>query len=146
MKLGQKVMICKEGETKPLLTGFFFLSINPQMQARMISHPVEDGSKTFDNKIVEPDRVSIVGEVYTSDNGDPDEIISEMLSNREFSFYDVYTKTMVYPRMSLVSASHRERQENPDTLEYSLNFQEVLLAGKRPLSQVDPADAPTRYT
>ncbi len=128
-----------------ILTGFRILSASPRSHARMIGHPVEDGTKVFDNKVVEPDRLTLHGVVYASDD-DTQMKIDSMLRNRDFKFYSIVVSdgNMVYEPMSVVSANHRESGETPDAFDNTIEFQEVLLAGKKPATSADPANESTK--
>ena len=130
-----------------IISGFRMLSASPRSHARMIGHPVEDGTKVFDNKVIEPDRVSLHGVVYASDD-DTQIKIDSMLRNRDFKFYSLVVSdgNMVYEPMSLVSVNHRESAEAPDAFDYTLDFQEVLLAGKTPVTAADPANESTKVS
>ena len=124
------VNVYENGSSTPLLEKFYIFHESPRSQARMIGHPVEDGTTIFDNKVIQPDHVSISGEIYTSESETMMKI-QEMLRNKEFKFYTISGFALEYENMSLVSVQQRENAENPDTTEVTLEFQEVLKVSAR---------------
>lgn len=124
---------------------FRYLSITPHRTSKVISHPVEDGSSRFDDKVNDPFRVSVVGTVYSSDTATRNKIV-EMVKTRKFAFYSINGfNNDYYDDVALVSASHRQSGESPDALEYTLEFQEIIIvkAQERPSTKV-PDDQPTQ--
>ena len=111
----------------------------------MIGHPVEDGTTIFDNKVVMPDRVSLSGEVYTSESETLMKI-DEMLRNKEFKFYSIRGFALEWENMSIVSVQQRESAENPDATEITLEFEEVLKVAPTTQIPSDPANASTKKT
>ena len=137
-----KVNVFDNNGTTPLLSDFYIYNISPHRRARMIGHPVEDGTTVFDNKVVEPDRVSIVGEVYTSDDETMTKI-NEMLDSKEFKFYTISSLALDYTNMSLIGRQERQSAEHPDASEITLEFQEVLKVAASEQIPRDPANAST---
>lgn len=131
--------------TKPLLSDFYISGINPSRSTRLISHPVEDGSKIFDQKVVEPERISITGKVYNSDQ-DTFAKIHEMIENKEFKFYLLSTLTLDHDNMALERMSERQSAESPDASEVTLEFQEILKVSAQSQIPQNPENSPTKKT
>ena len=124
---------------------FKYLAISPRRASRAISHPIEDGSVRFDNKVVDPFTVSVVGTVYSSDTATKDKI-KKMVETRAWGFYTIVGyENDAYPTCTLLSASHRQSAETPDAQDYTLEFQEikVVKAKEMPMTRV-PDDQPTK--
>lgn len=123
---------------------FRYMSITPHRNARLISHPVENGSVRFDNKVIEPMTVTVVGYVYASDS-ETQNRLEKLQKRREWGFFSIVGfGNRRYDDMELLSVSNPQRAENPDSFEYTLNFQEVLLVQgqEMPMSSI-PDDLPT---
>ena len=140
-----KVEIMKDGETKPILKGFRFTDIGPQMSSRLIGHPVEDGTTVFDNKVVEPRRISVSGTVFYNDR-ETFKTIEEMQQSKDFTFYMIESYSDAYYNMALERASIRESAESPFAAEVNLDFQEILKVKSKKGKPRDDADAPTKKT
>lgn len=144
-----KVFICEEGGSTPLIDKMFYMGISPNSSARMISHPVEDGSKIFDNKVIEPDRISVTGEVNYSDK-ETFSKLREMFKQKAFKFYDLRTFADYdgdeFRKLSLMRLSPRQSSDNPYAAEVRIEFQKVLLARSSSYTQTpqDPANASTK--
>lgn len=126
---------------------FRYMSIQPHRNARLISHPVENGSVRFDNKVIDPMTVTVVGYVYASDTETRDKL-EKFQKRRDWGFFSIVGfENRSFDNVELVSVSDPQRAESPDSIEYTLQFQEVMVVRgqEMPLSRV-PDDRPTRST
>ena len=140
-----KVFVTKDGETEPILSGFRFTHVNPHLNSRLIGHPVEDGTTVFDNKVVDPRRISITGTVFYSDR-ETFKKIDEMQQSKEFAFYMIESYSDAYYNMALERASIRESAESPFAAEVHLDFLEILKVKAQKGKPRDDADASTKKT
>lgn len=140
-----KVYITKDGETEPILKDFRFTHIGPHMSSRLIGHPVEDGTTVFDNKVVEPRRISVTGTVFYNDR-DTFKKIDEMQQSKEFSFYMIESYSDAYYNMALERVSIRENAESPFAADVTLEFLEILKVKAQKQKPRDEADASTKKT
>ena len=148
MEEKREVDIYAEGQEEtgsPLLEGMAYFSIDPSRRARMIAHPVENGQKIFDNKVIEPSHVRVECGVKKNDK-DKIDTIKKMLENRAFSFYSIKAYDGVWNNMVLVSASQKQVGEKPFTIGYHLEFQEILLVTPKAAVPKDPADESTKQS
>ena len=130
------VYISENEDDEPIISGVFYFSTNVNKRARMIRHPVESGGYVFDNKVIEPIKVTVSCESYALPGRREFEALrtklNEMWRNRTFNFYSVTTTEDSYDNMSLVGCSHRANAEKPDALDFNLEFEEVLLGSSTP--------------
>ena len=139
----ERVAIYEDGNDQPILTGTAYFDVNPQSSARLISHPVENGQKVFDNKVNEPTRISVVCGI-TKDNTDAVAKIYQMLESRAFSFYTIKSLSGYWNNMSLSRVSERTTSEKPFTMAYNLEFQEILFVNPKATKRQDPANESTK--
>lgn len=124
---------------------FRYMSITPHRNARLISHPVENGSVRFDNKVIEPMTVTVVGYVYVSDTETRDKL-EKFQKRRDWGFFTIVGfGNRSFDNVELVSVSDPQRAESPDSIEYTLNFQEVIVVKgqEMPMSRI-PDDQSTK--
>ena len=137
------VNIYNDDSSTPLFSAVAFFSVNPGQRTRMIGHPVENGQKMFDNKVIEPSRVTVACGLYRDQTAEI-EALYAMLRNRQFSFYTIKTVHDTRKHLSLVSVLGRQNAEKPRTIDFSLEFQEVLFVEPQNAKQQDPANATTQ--
>lgn len=112
-----------------LVDGFSPTSCHVLRQSRVIKAPVEKGTQSFDNKVIDPRIIKITGYVdMTSEKASiTTSKIERMFQNRDFSFYGVSAKEGYFDNMILEKCNSTDHQEKFDLVEYDMEFVEAML-------------------
>lgn len=109
---------------------FKVTEIEPSPSSRMIGSPVETGTMSFDNKVIDPITVKVVGMCHVSMYDKVYNKFLDMLENREWSFVSVVSKVQTYSKLMLTRMPHRETSDKHDVVEITLEFTQVIEDGK----------------
>lgn len=99
-------------------------------RARMIKHPIENGKTIFDNKVLDP-RVISINAVVDAKDRDVQKQLREMWRERHYEFYTITTREAQYMNFACTECTHSESAEKLDVLEYTIQFEEVMMAKSR---------------
>ena len=125
--------ICSDAKCRNPIPGIHVMRINVRPSARMIHHPVEDGGKRFDNKVIEPVVITATCRLKFDEYQEISFDFNEMLTNRDYKFYSIITKIETYENLSLTPCPHGELPEKFDVYDFELQFTEVILGGRKTL-------------
>lgn len=128
-----------------ILTGFFVTSAEAEDSASLIQSPLETGQQSFDNKVVEPRVVRVVGYASTAED-DAFTNFDMMLSSKEFKFFQVMIKGVLIKNLALEKVKKTEESESPDLSKVELMYREVMLVQTASSKPKDPAHSATSST
>jgi len=97
--------------------------------ADLIAAPVETGTQSFDNQVLRPDKLVVIGYINCADPDAQEDIekINSMYKDRSFNLYSVETKEGKYDNLKLQACPHDNDNKTPDFLVYELTFLQILL-------------------
>lgn len=122
------------------------MDITVERSAKAIMSPIETGSMVFDNKVIMPLHVTVrmtVDEKWWSKVWDK---LVAMYNNRTYKFYSVYTRGELIEDLMLVKLPRRETSEMFDTVEFNLEFIQVIYASEKKRKVTSPQNQKTANT
>lgn len=128
--------IFKDNDWGSIVKGFNVMRISATRNARVIAAPVETGQMSFDNKVVDPLRVSVEGIIEIEPDGAWESTkavgdINKMLADRSFNFYSVSDGENFYNNLILQECPAIRDVKQVDFLVFTLTFVEALLVQKQ---------------
>lgn len=124
------------------MKNFRLFDINPIPRARVIEHPVEDGSVIHDNKVIEPLKVRVRGYVEKHWFDDVSKQLSKLLYWRGSDYtWHITTRFTRYDNLVLTAMPHHETPDKLDVTEFSLELTQLMLAKSKSESVSDPSNA-----
>lgn len=119
-------LLIPEGDKEIMDDDFSVIDIEVDRRSEGIQHPVEDGTKIFDNKVILPLTVKLTGIVHLKNFERIWSYILKMYECRTYKFFDVLTKTEELNNLMLTEVPKRETSEKWDAVEITLTFQQVM--------------------
>lgn len=128
----------KGGEKPSTMWNVHPIKVHVERIARVISAPVEDGRSSFDNKVIEPVRITVTCKVDLSSKNESESVIAQInawLRNRTYQFCSIRTRTGFFKNLILEKAPSVEEIKEIDLGTYDLVFVEaILIQGAAPQS------------
>ena len=111
------------------IKGFNVMSVSGTRNARVIGAPVETGQVAFDNKVIDPLRVTVRGIIETNSLNTQMALLEldEMIENRKFSFYSVCDGENFYNNLILQEFPAIRDVKQVDFIQITLTFVEAML-------------------
>lgn len=109
------------------IKGFNPISYRDNPTANMIGSPVESGAINFDNKVIQPRKITITGYVLAEEISSVLDKLNQMLKDKSFTFYSIVTKDSVLTNMAVVGIQNNGNNDKYDAVEVEVEFQEVLM-------------------
>lgn len=111
------------------IKGFNVMSVSGTRNARVIGAPVETGQVAFDNKVIDPLRVTVRGIIETDSLNTQMALLelNEMIENRKFSFYSVCDGENFYNNLILQEFPAIRDVKQVDFIQITLTFVEAML-------------------
>lgn len=121
--------IYSDNNWSSVVEGFNVMSVSGTRNARVIGAPVETGQVAFDNKVIDPLRVTVRGIIETDSFNTQMALMTleEMIENRKFSFYSVCDGENFYNNLILQEFPAIRDVKQVDFLQITLTFVEAML-------------------
>lgn len=106
------------------------MKVHIERLSRVISAPVETGESSFDNKVIDPVRITITCKVDLAHRDRAEEtieLINSVLKNRTYAFCTIVTRTFYSDKMILEKAPSIEEVKEIDIGTFDLVFVEAML-------------------
>lgn len=115
-----------DGDFSLRFTGMIVLKATVMKEAKMMEHPLEDGSSIADHRILLPVEIEVAALL-------PSGLYSSLYAELKQAFvgtelFHVHTRAGIYSRMAMAAMPHEENPEQADTLPVVLRFKETILA------------------
>lgn len=140
------VLYAKEGFSEEI-RGFKIIDILPNLTSRVIAAPVESGEQSFDNKVIDPYTIKVLGAIVNegavaADVEQAEDKIIQMFYNRKYKFYSLSSRSICFDNLILQNAPWSQKSEKPDNDVFELVFvQAMIVQGKG-----DPSDGENSNT
>lgn len=133
--------IFMDNEFGTYVLGFNIFSVERRRISRVIGAPIETGQMSFDNKVIDPFKVIVIGKIvgYDQDAVTAKTWIEEMYQNREFEFYSVSDGENTYSDLILESVIEKKHVEAVDFLEVELTYTQAMLIQSTELNGKNPS-------
>lgn len=109
------------------LDGFYIFEYTFEPVSRVIGAPIETGQVSFDQKVIDPKRLVVVGKVLVGDGKNTVDIIKRMFENRDYRFYSAELDGETAKNLILQKATHRKSTQEVDVVVYTLEFVEAMI-------------------
>lgn len=141
----REVAVCRDNEGYDPIEGLRVMSISTNTTARMISHPVESGGVTFDNKVREPIEIEVKCAVEWANRAVLDEV-DAMWMNKTYQFYSVVARDATYVDLALCRCPNTQTPQKFDVFDLTLSFKEVMFGEGPNAESDDAANSPTQMS
>ena len=124
--------VFSDNEFGSAILGLNSLRIQIAPSSRIIGAPVESGEVSFDNKVIDPVKVVVRGNVVIDSEYAESAIqtINLMMANRDFRFYSVCDGKQYVNNLILESAPSTREVDEYDYLKYELTFKQARVVQK----------------
>lgn len=111
------------------LLGLHSMKIQIMPSSRIIGAPVESGEVSFDNKVNDPTKVVVTGNVVIGGEGWESAVscIDYMMNNRDYDFYSVCDGANLINFLMLESAPSSREKDEYDFIKYELTFKQMRI-------------------
>ncbi|MDX6916502.1 hypothetical protein R9X49_15440 [Pectobacterium carotovorum] len=114
--------------------------------AKMMEHPLEDGSTITDHRIILPIEIEIAALIPVAQSNSLYTEIRQAFTSTEL--FSINTRSGVYPSMAMSAMPHEEDPTNADMIPIVLRFKETILVETQyqalpPRKVKDPKDSST---
>ena len=127
-----RAAIYSDNDWNDEVKGFDLFSVKIHYGSDVIEAPVETGTESFDNKVIKPTKVHVVGKITIGKDGWQDAVraIETMMANRNYEFYSVCDGCDYAKNLILKNCPIERNPEKFDFINVELEFVEALLIQK----------------
>lgn len=115
-----------DGDFSLRFTGMSILKATVMKEAKMMEHPLEDGSSIADHRILLPVEIEIAALLPSGLHASLYAELKQAFSGTEL--FHVHTRAGIYSSMAMAAMPHEETLEQADILPVVLRFKETILA------------------
>lgn len=134
-KNSNKVAVYTDNKWNGELEKFYPFRVDVVRKTRMMMSPIETGTSSIDNKVLDPIVIKVVGKVgrigvdsrLLEDTDSTYRYIASMVDNRDSPLYSVSTTDGFYNNLSMSNARLMGESKELDQTEVELEFTELLL-------------------
>ena len=140
------IRLYSDNEFKQGVMGFYPFEYTVDPVSRVIGAPLETGRVSFDQKVIDPVRITMIGKVINENGLGADDTIEEMFQNRNYKFYSVELDNECYKNLVLQKATHRKQTNEMDVVTYTLEFVEAMIVQNNQKTPANANDSKTKQT
>lgn len=128
----EKAAVYSDNYFRDEVEGLSALRIQIIPSSRIIGAPVESGEVSFDNKVIDPSKVVVRGNVVIGSEWSDYAVqtIKRMMENRDYQFYSVCDGKQFMDNLILESAPSTREADEFDYLKYELTFKQARIVQK----------------
>lgn len=128
----EKAAVYSDNYFRDEVEGLSALRIQIIPSSRIIGAPVESGEVSFDNKVIDPTKVVVRGNVVIGSEWSDYAVqtIKRMMENRDYQFYSVCDGKQFMDNLILESAPSTRETDEFDYLKYELTFKQARIVQK----------------
>lgn len=144
--LGAEVIGVYDSDFNLVFPGANLMKATVQREAKLMEHPIEDGSTVVDHKVILPVDIELVVFIPGISYKDTYEQIKQAFLSGDL--YTVQTRAATYLNMTIAAIPHEETTDQADIITMSLQLRETIIVETQyqalpPRKVADPRDTST---
>ena len=117
--------------------------IRPSKPGRLAKTPLELGTVSIDNKVVDPIEITVTGFIEAEHYDSYMEFLNEWRNNREWKFLQLISKFEIYDHLVLLNINPHETADKFDVAEVTCTLMQVMIENPKKKSS-NPSNADTQ--